>query len=1723
MKKLITLVALLIVTLTSFATNYYISNSGNDAAVTNSINTPWATLAKVNSSMGIFVAGDSILFERGGTFTGTLTVTKDGIIFSAYGSGNLPEITGFYTIPSAAWTSSGTNLWTASVPMTGNDFSSMFYSNRTSRVYRSNSLTIDGRLVQKGRYPNRTAANEGWLAYAGLSNVCCNATATLTNNNTLPVNFTGGDIAVRRDPYVLDVMNITGQTGNNLSLLDPQVSYYPFGGGRAGGLGFFIQNHPLTLDVTDEWYFDNTNKTLTIYNTVSPASRVVRIPLVDIVVNLGASNSVTIDNLDIKGAGNYCIRTSGSSVTVKNSIIRNASYWGVYSSGTNFTINNCTVRDIASIGIFLTGSNSLVSNCQVRSCGSIPGYGGCGDYEYEGIQIGNSGTVRNNVVDTTGYHGIHYLSSNVVIRENIVRYAVQHKSDGGAIYTWDNNGNDIRSNRQIKRNIITNTGRLIYGTTGTDRTNYYNLYLDGGANNVIADSNVIAYDNLSQNATSTSLGYEDNTAILCNNPVNITLRYNVTFGIPGSLYIRDNFGLYSTRSKPVGNNIQFNGFYVNKINGTQYTLDNFCFIYRRVQPQTGAQTLIDIRNVGTMNNNFIANITSPFHWTNSAGPDGPYPTSLPEWTTATGQETNSTIMPSQVGTNPTLIINYGTTGGDTTIYFNGFSKIDYKGDVYNNSAKIPAYYANIFFDNGTTTPAPVGYYISNSGNDANNGLTPATAWKTITKLNNSWAIINPGDNIFFERGGTFTGTITPAKSGTATSRITIGAYGTGANPVITGFTTPTSWTLTATPNVYEATVATTTDINVLTVNGQLTAMGRYPNATAANEGWLTFSDLADNSITSATALTTNWTGATAVFRNRAYVISNSTITSQAGNVMNITSYDVGREWSSGAGFFIQKDIRTLDTDREWFFNNSTDKLSIYSLTNPSSLAIKVATTDRLFDINGQTYLTIDGLSFEGSHGEMLYGSGVSNITVQNCNFQYTNLKAIHLTNQCSNILIKKCNIRDSWTDGIRLDNRGTIDSCTLRNIGNVPGMMASGGDSKGRSICIESLGAPTTSNMTCTNNIIDSAGLLGIYFGGSNILVQNNFITNVGLLKNDGGSIYAYAPGEAPSPYTPFLTNRIVRKNIVLNNRKLLYGLPADYQNDDVRGIYMDGSVVNVLIDSNTVGNIRGEGIFGNNNVGLTIRDNVVYNTTTGILLNFLTCTEPLVRNNRITRNAIYTFTSAQVSATGNPATNIYFPNPDGIIGTAQQTMRYYNANASTNIYTEWSLIGYVDSNYLRSPGGYNGIAHTGGCSTDPYLDSTIDLTAYRIRTRSATYPNGFEANAAFTPTPNPTNAVPELVYNNTGTDLTITFSGLSKKDYKGAVYNNSITLKAFTGTILFSNGSTSGIVVTASANPTTIACFGGTTTVTVTATGGTTPYSGTGTFSRTAGTYTFTVTDAATPTPNSGSTTITLTQPAAALTVVLTPTNVTCFGSANGTITTSATGGTSPYTYNWGGGNVSPNRASLAPGSYNLTVTDSRLCATSTGTSITQPTQLFMGVPSAGKITSIGGTTTVTVPTASGGTQPYTYSINGGVSYQVSSTFTGVTAGTKTVLTKDFNQCTTSRTVTITQPNSPLIINRPVQNFTFLNGKRLSDRISSNLVYSKKTRYRPKFNFQCEEEESFLDIVDVSGSTLDRQTVRLNLKDNVFIIRTSDLMTDAPSVNFRVINNTIINKILKP
>ena len=84
------------------------------------------------------------------------------------------------------------------------------------------------------------------------------------------------------------------------------------------------------------------------------------------------------------------------------------------------------------------------------------------------------------------------------------------------------------------------------------------------------------------------------------------------------------------------------------------------------------------------------------------------------------------------------------------------------------------------------------YFVSSTGDDANNGVTPNTAWKTLSKANealktqSNGGLLQPGDRLLFEKNAVFEGQLLVLCSGTEENPIEIGSYGTGELPIISG-------------------------------------------------------------------------------------------------------------------------------------------------------------------------------------------------------------------------------------------------------------------------------------------------------------------------------------------------------------------------------------------------------------------------------------------------------------------------------------------------------------------------------------------------------------------------------------------------------------------------------------------------------------------------------------------------------------------------------------------------------------------------------------------------------------------------------------------------------------------------------------------------------------------------------------------------------------------------
>src|SRR5262249_5128560 len=110
------------------------------------------------------------------------------------------------------------------------------------------------------------------------------------------------------------------------------------------------------------------------------------------------------------------------------------------------------------------------------------------------------------------------------------------------------------------------------------------------------------------------------------------------------------------------------------------------------------------------------------------------------------------------------------------------------------------------------------YYVdAKNGNDSGSGTSPASAWKSIEKVNGFQ--FEPGDSILFKRGGIWREQLNFPSSGAEGRPIVLDAYGNGPLPVISGADalSPTAWNSSPTANVWQANVAT--EPNVVIFDG----------------------------------------------------------------------------------------------------------------------------------------------------------------------------------------------------------------------------------------------------------------------------------------------------------------------------------------------------------------------------------------------------------------------------------------------------------------------------------------------------------------------------------------------------------------------------------------------------------------------------------------------------------------------------------------------------------------------------------------------------------------------------------------------------------------------------------------------------------------------------------------------------------------------------------------
>jgi gliding motility-associated-like protein len=268
--------------------------------------------------------------------------------------------------------------------------------------------------------------------------------------------------------------------------------------------------------------------------------------------------------------------------------------------------------------------------------------------------------------------------------------------------------------------------------------------------------------------------------------------------------------------------------------------------------------------------------------------------------------------------------------------------------------------------------------------------------------------------------------------------------------------------------------------------------------------------------------------------------------------------------------------------------------------------------------------------------------------------------------------------------------------------------------------------------------------------------------------------------------------------------------------------------------------------------------------------------------------------------------------------------------------------------------------------------------------------------------------------FSSSNQNLTALFAGtynLIVMDNSGCVKNLSV--------ILTQNPE---IKITATTTP--IVCYGdNNASISLVVSGGGAPYQiawsnlGSGTFQNnlSAGDYLISVTDT-----NNCVQTLNVNIPEAPIfTVNPVVKNISCFGAKNGSITLNFVGGIAPVTLTWNDGAVTgTTRNNLGPGSYTVTIVDSKPCTIVRTFTILEPQVLVLSANTTNAFDCNDANTGAINLLVSGGSAPFTYAWSNGATTE---DLNNIPAGNYLVTVTDVNGCTKQAQYSINRP-PPLV-----------------------------------------------------------------------------------------------------
>ncbi len=525
------------------------------------------------------------------------------------------------------------------------------------------------------------------------------------------------------------------------------------------------------------------------------------------------------------------------------------------------------------------------------------------------------------------------------------------------------------------------------------------------------------------------------------------------------------------------------------------------------------------------------------------------------------------------------------------------------------------------------------YYVSNSGNDTNDGLSEQTPWKSLEKVQSESSTFVAGDIIAFKGGDNFNGKLVfNNMNGQSGLPIIISSYGLGQATIngtsyISGLSNEGGgiWSVNTTEPIYQVFDGDThlKNRSIPEIKNKYDTYNNFYQVSSVSSSTVFKAEelIGHNDIVGSSVhiRTVTW-----IYETRKVTAFNS-----ATGEITISSAPVNSISSDEDIFFLNNHKNFLSQEGDWSYDSSNNKLYLFSNSTPTNIFV-TNKSDTGILLKNCSYINFDNISILGYEQNGLYISFSDNILVNNVNTKFNYNVGIKTVANRSNITIINSKDTGSNAAGYNLGDRvSSVENCTVHESGIINNVNWNNVNS----LKMQSYGIYAEKSAKIRNNIIYDIGKSGIYFNGAS-LIEKNYIYDFGLYLDDSGAIYSWNENILEEGYN----GAIVRSNIVESSENF----DTKWK---VHGVYMDG---------------RGRGV--------TIENNTIMNCNQGIRMR-------AIRDSKIIYNKIYNSKNGSIEITHTEKDR---PND-----TPKNNIIEYNEILNTNLYhCAIQIMNYVNDSF---------------------------------------------------------------------------------------------------------------------------------------------------------------------------------------------------------------------------------------------------------------------------------------------------------------------------------------------------------------------------------------------------------------------------------------------------------